>query len=79
MVFKLMNKSDKDILNKTLDINMYQNNKIFRCYTECNEAMSIFTLYEKFMYINYHSCEMKSRNRCRKRYDSSIVVLLKLC
>lgn len=23
----------------------YQNNKIFRCYTECNEAMSIFTLY----------------------------------
>jgi len=32
----------------------YQNNKIFRCYTECNEAMSIFTLYQKFMLINYH-------------------------
>ena len=27
----------------------YHNNKIFRCYTECNEAMSIFTLYQKFM------------------------------
>ena len=30
----------------------YQNNKIFRCYTECNEAMSIFQLYKKFIYIN---------------------------
>lgn len=30
----------------------YQNNKIFRCYTECNENMSIFTLYKKFIYIN---------------------------
>ena len=35
----------------------YQNNKIFRCYTECNEAMSIFTLYQKFMRINYHRVE----------------------
>lgn len=32
----------------------YQNHKIFRCYTECNEAMSIFKLYEKFMEINYY-------------------------
>ena len=31
----------------------YQNNKIFKCYTECNEAMSIFTLYQKFMRVNY--------------------------
>ena len=30
----------------------YQNNKVFRCYTECNEAMSIFTLYKKFIAIN---------------------------
>lgn len=32
----------------------YQNNKIFRCYTECNEAMSIFKLYQKFIAINEH-------------------------
>ena len=32
----------------------YQNYKIFKCYTECNEAMSIFTLYKKFMALNYH-------------------------
>jgi len=31
----------------------YQDNKIFRCYTECNEAMSIFTLYQKFMDVSY--------------------------
>ena len=39
---------------ESMKLYWYQNNKIFRCYTECNEAMSIFTLYEKFMYINYH-------------------------
>ena len=32
----------------------YQNHKLFRCYTECNEAMSIFTLYQKFMELNEH-------------------------
>ena len=32
----------------------YQNNKIFKCYTECNEAMSIFTLYKKYMALNYY-------------------------
>ena len=32
----------------------YQNHKIFRCYTECNSAMSIFQLYQKFMQLNYH-------------------------
>lgn len=30
----------------------YQDHKIFRCYTECNEAMSIFKLYQKFIWIN---------------------------
>ena len=40
---------------ESMKLYWYQNNKIFRCYTECNEAMSIFTLYEKFMRINYHN------------------------
>ena len=39
---------------ESMKLYWYQNNKIFRCYTECNEAMSIFTLYQKFMLINYH-------------------------
>ena len=39
---------------ESMKLYWYQNNKIFRCYTECNEAMSIFTLYQKFMKINHH-------------------------
>ena len=31
----------------------YQNYKLFHCYTECNENMSIFQLYQKVMEINY--------------------------
>ena len=38
---------------ESMKLYWYQNNKIFRCYTECNEAMSIFTLYIKFMDVNY--------------------------
>ena len=30
---------------ESMKLYWYQNNKIFRCYTECNEAMSIFKLY----------------------------------
>jgi len=39
---------------ESMKLYWYQNNKIFKCYTECNESMSIFTLYQKFMQINYH-------------------------
>ena len=38
---------------ESMKLYWYQNNKIFRCYTECNEAMSIFNLYQKFMKVNY--------------------------
>ena len=37
---------------ESMKLYWYQNNKIFRCYTECNEAMSIFTLYKKFIAVN---------------------------
>ena len=30
---------------ESMKLYWYQDNKIFRCYTECNEAMSIFKLY----------------------------------
>lgn len=44
---------------ESMKLYWYQNNKIFRCYTECNEAMSIFELYKKFMKINYHKVEFE--------------------
>ena len=37
---------------ESMKLYWYQNNKIFRCYTECNEAMSIFKLYQKYMELN---------------------------
>lgn len=42
---------------ESMKLYWYQNHKIFKCYTECNEAMSIFTLYQKFMHLNYHNVE----------------------
>ena len=37
---------------ESMKLYWYHNNKLFRCYTECNEAMSIFELYRRFMSIN---------------------------
>ena len=44
---------------ESMKLYWYQNNKLFRCYTECNEAMSIFTLYQKFMAINYEPVSLE--------------------
>lgn len=38
----------------SLKLYWYENSKLFHCYTECSEDMTIFDLYEKFMLINYH-------------------------
>ena len=37
---------------ESMKLYWYHNNKIFRCYTECNEAMSIFELYRRYMELN---------------------------
>ena len=39
---------------ESMKLYWYQNTKVFICYTECNEAMSIFKLYQKFMALNQH-------------------------
>ena len=52
----------------------YQNNKIFRCYTECNEAMSIFTLYQKFMALNYHPVSLEEAENYVKYCLKHIIV-----
>ena len=58
---------------ESMKLYWYQNNKIFRCYTECNEAMSIFALYEKFMKINYHKIEFEEAvdyvKKCLKKIN----------
>ena len=37
---------------ESMKLYWYQNYKIFHCYTECNESMSIFKLYQKFVKVN---------------------------
>lgn len=37
---------------ESMKLYWYQDHKIFRCYTECNETMTIFTLYRKFIRVN---------------------------
>ena len=34
---------------ESMKLYWYQDHKIFRCYTECNESMTIFKLYQKFL------------------------------
>ena len=69
---------------ESMKLYWYQDNKIFKCYTECNESMTIFELYQKFMRINYHKVEYEEAvdyvKKClkkititkTKKYKSSI-------
>ncbi len=59
---------------ESMKLYWYQNNKIFRCYTECNEAMSIFTLYQKFMRLNYHKVSFEEAVDYVKKCIKHLVV-----
>lgn len=52
----------------------YQNNKIFRCYTECNEAMSIFELYRRYMSINHYPISLEEAEDYVKQFLHHITV-----
>lgn len=60
---------------ESMKLYWYQDHKIFRCYTECNESMSIFTLYQKFMLMNYHRVEFEEAvdyvKKCLKHIKTS--------
>ena len=44
---------------ESMKLYWYHDNKIFRCYTECNEAMSIFELYRRYMSINEYPIDIE--------------------
>ena len=52
----------------------YQNNKIFRCYTECNEAMSIFELYKRYMALNEYPVTLAEAEDYVKKFLKHIAV-----
>ena len=60
---------------ESMKLYWYQNNKIFRCYTECNEAMSIFRLYQKFMEINYNPVTLDEAEDYVKKCLKHIAVI----
>lgn len=60
---------------ESMKLYWYQNNKIFRCYTECNEAMSIFTLYQKYMAINQRPVSLEEAEEYVKSCLHHIVTM----
>ena len=56
----------------------YQNNKIFHCYTECNEAMTIFQLYQKYMALNYYNVTLAEAEDYVKQFLQHIIIAPKI-
>ena len=58
---------------ESMKLYWYHNNKIFRCYTECNEAMSIFELYRRFMALNEYPITLGEAEEYVKQFLQHIV------
>ena len=59
---------------ESMKLYWYQNNKIFRCYTECNEAMSIFRLYQKYMALNHYPVTIEEAEEYVKQCLKHIII-----
>lgn len=62
---------------ESMKLYWYQNNKIFRCYTECNEAMSIFELYRRYMKLNQYPITLEEAENYVKQFLKHIVIASK--
>lgn len=59
---------------ESMKLYWYHNNKIFRCYTECNEAMSIFELYRRYMDLNEYPISLFEAEEYVKNFLHNIVI-----
>ena len=59
---------------ESMKLYWYQNNKIFRCYTECNEAMSIFQLYQKYMALNHYPVTLEQAEEYVKQCLKHLII-----
>jgi len=59
---------------ESMKLYWYQNNKIFRCYTECNEAMSIFELYKRYMALNQYPITLEEAENYIKHFLKHIII-----
>ena len=62
---------------ESMKLYWYQNNKIFRCYTECDEAMSIFELYRKYMALNQYPITLEEAENYVKQFLRHIITTTK--
>lgn len=62
---------------ESMKLYWYQNNKIFRCYTECNEAMNIFELYQKYMALNYYPVTIEEAENYVKQFLRHVIISVK--
>jgi len=62
---------------ESMKLYWYQNNKIFRCYTECNEAMSIFELYRRYMELNEYPITLEEAENYVKQFLKHIIIAAK--
>ena len=59
---------------ESMKLYWYQNNKIFRCYTECDEAMSIFELYKKYMALNQYPITLEEAENYVKQFLKHVII-----
>lgn len=57
---------------ESMKLYWYQNYKVFHCYTECNESMTIFELYMKYMALNFHDVTEEEAVDYVKRFCKNI-------
>jgi hypothetical protein len=62
---------------ESMKLYWYHNNKIFRCYTECNEAMSIFELYRRYMSINEYPIDLEEAETYVRQFVAHAVLINK--
>ena len=59
---------------ETRKLYWYHNHKVFHCYTECNESMSIFELYCRYMSLNEYDITLEESELYVKQFLTNIQI-----
>ena len=59
---------------ETRKLYWYHNYKVFHCYTECNESMSIFELYCRYMSLNEYDITLEESELYVKQFLTNIQI-----
>lgn len=59
---------------ESMKLYWYHNYKVFHCYTECNESMSIFELYRRYMSLNEYDITLEEAELYVKQFLTNIQI-----